>query len=437
MRKVLIVSPHFTPVSAADMQRARLALPWFRQYGWEPVVLSVEPDLVEAAAIDLTLEETYPHDIRIVRVRGIPHRLTRPFKIGSLWLRCSYALRRAGDNLLQAEKFDLVLFTNTEFPSFRLGPRWLRKFKVPYILDYIDPWINDYYKNTNTPPPGGKLKYALSQMRAKRYEPLVIRDAAAVIAVSSSYGPELCARYPYLDPSKTYHIPFGTEPADIDLALKNPPISPLIVSEKERINFVYTGRAATDMERSLSLLFRAFYKYKESHPHEASRMHFYFIGTDYAPRPLGKLWVMPVAEKEGIADHITEHCYRIPYFEALYYLCTADALMLAASDDPRYSASKIFPYLHAKRPLITIAHKDSLMLKLARDEGHLSSFGFPENPTYEEENKIVDKIYHDWFLSKGYAKPAPPSINQLLRSHTAERMTQKMVNIFNQALIDY
>jgi len=436
MKKVLIVSPHFTPISAADMQRARLALPWFRQYGWEPVVLAVEPELVEAAAIDPILEETYPHDIRIVRVRGIPHRLTRPFRLGSLWLRCGYALRRAGDKLLHSEKFDLILLTNTEFPSFLLGPRWLKKFKVPYILDYIDPWINDYYKNTNTPPPGGKLKYALSQMKAKRHEPLVIREAAAVIAVSSSYGPELCARYPALDSSKTYHIPFGTEPADIELALKNPPVSSLIPSEKGRINFVYTGRAATDMARSLRLLFRAFYKYKGSHPQEATRMHFYFIGTDYAPRPLGKLWVMPVAEQEGIADHVTEHCYRIPYFEALYYLCTADALMLVASDDPRYSASKIFPYLHTKRPLITIAHKDSLMLKLARDEGHLSCFGFSETLTPEDEIKIVDEIYHDWFLNRGYAKLGSSAKNQLLRAHTAEIMTQNMINIFNNVIVD-
>ena len=35
LRKVLIVSPHFPPVNAPDMQRTRLALPYLRACGWE------------------------------------------------------------------------------------------------------------------------------------------------------------------------------------------------------------------------------------------------------------------------------------------------------------------------------------------------------------------------------------------------------------------
>ena len=41
VKKVLIVSPHFPPLNAPDMQRVRMSLPYFAAEGWEPVVLAL------------------------------------------------------------------------------------------------------------------------------------------------------------------------------------------------------------------------------------------------------------------------------------------------------------------------------------------------------------------------------------------------------------
>ncbi|MEO8204529.1 MAG: hypothetical protein ABI615_00005, partial [Chthoniobacterales bacterium] len=62
MKKVLIVSPHFPPVNAPDMQRVRMALPYFTEFGWEPTVLCVDEDYVEAGR-DPYLERSLPSDI--------------------------------------------------------------------------------------------------------------------------------------------------------------------------------------------------------------------------------------------------------------------------------------------------------------------------------------------------------------------------------------
>jgi hypothetical protein len=123
-RKVLIVSPHFAPINAPDMQRVRLALPYLRARGWEPVVLALAPEMIEGGVVEPLLESTYPPDIRVLRVRGIPPAATRWAGIGSLWLRCGGAFRAAGTRLLAKEKFDLVFFSTTQFESFGLGPRW-------------------------------------------------------------------------------------------------------------------------------------------------------------------------------------------------------------------------------------------------------------------------------------------------------------------------
>ena len=228
VKKILIVSPHFPPVNAPDMQRVRLALPHLRGLGWEPTVLAVDPSSVEGAVIDPLLERTYPSDIRVIRVKGLPARFTRWAGIGSLWWRCGRALRRAGDALLAEESFDLVFFSTTQFDVFTLGPRWKRRFGVPYVLDYQDPWVNDYYRDTHTRPPGGALKFWFSQFTARRREPAVLRDSFGIVSVSRAYGPDLKRRNPWFRADTVQTIPFGSTPGDLELARRHPPLNPLI-----------------------------------------------------------------------------------------------------------------------------------------------------------------------------------------------------------------
>ena len=43
-RRVLMVSPHFPPDTNAAAHRVRLLAPHLPQFGWEPVVVAVDPD---------------------------------------------------------------------------------------------------------------------------------------------------------------------------------------------------------------------------------------------------------------------------------------------------------------------------------------------------------------------------------------------------------
>lgn len=432
MRRVLVVSPHFPPVNAPDMQRARLALPFLRALGWEPVVLAVEPGFVEGAVLDPLLEHTYPADIRVVRVRGLAPGLTRRLGFGSLWLRCGAALRRAGEKLLAAEKFDLVFFTTTQFDAFSLGPRWLARFGVPYVLDYQDPWVNDYYRKASVRPPGGAIKYSISQYIARRREPAAVRSAAAVVSVSAAYGPDLVARHPGLAPGRIHHLPFGSAEGDIELARRHRPAQPLVPFGDGRVHLVYTGRCGDDMAPALTLLFRAFRRHLDASPEDAGRFRFHFIGTDYAPPPLGRLRALPVAEREGVAGFVSEHCRRVPYFDALHHLVRADALVAIGSDDPAYSASKIFPCLLARRPLLAIVHRDSLMLSLAKAQGFVCAYGFDAS-TANDAGTLADRIRREWFAARGYAD-LPPGDPAALAPHTAESMTSRLAAVFEQAV---
>jgi hypothetical protein len=430
LRKVLIVSPHFAPINSPDMQRTRLMLPYLRALGWEPIVLAVAPEMVEGGVLEPLLESTYPSDIRIVRVSGVSPKLTRVFGIGSLWWRCGKALRAAGDKLLRTEKFDLVFFSNTQFGSFTLGPRWKALFGVPYVLDYQDPWTNDYYKKTGVRPPGGWLKFGIAQSFARRNEPRVLQDASGIVAVSSAYGAMLAKRYASFDAERVTFLPFGAAVNDISIARAHAPAEPLIDFDDGLVHLVYTGRCGPDMSTALKILFRAFKICLSRRPDHAEHLRFHFIGTDYAPRPLGREWVMPTAKVEGVEAYVSEYCYRVPYFDALYYLSHADALIAIGSNDPTYSASKIFPYVLSHRPLLIIFHADSPVLAMAKAMKCGLRFSFADPG---EIDSVATAVADQWFLGDQMSEFVEPDLTAF-RPYSSETMAQKIAACFDSAV---
>jgi len=429
-RRVLIVSPHFPPVNAPDMQRVRMALPYLRANGWEPVVLAAAPEMVEGAVLEPLLEETYPADVRIVRARGIPPSASRWAGVGGLWLRCGGAMRAAGERLLRREKFDLVFFSTTQFDAFALGPRWRSRFGVPYVLDYQDPWVNPYYAATRTPPPGGRLKFAYSQWKARRREPAALRDASGVIAVSGAYGASLARSHPWFDASGVRLLPFGASERDLDTARGHAPADPLVPFGDGHIHHVYTGRCGPDMSISLTIVFRAFRRFLAARPAEAERVRFHFIGTDYAPRPLGRNWAAPVAQAEGVGAYVAEHCYRVPYFEALHYLTRADALLAVGSNDPTYSASKIFPYVLARRPMLAVFSAAGPVTAIAAELKIGSFYPFRDPADIEP---LASEIAEKWFLG-GAMREEPRVDAGACLAHSAEGMTRALAACFDAAV---
>jgi hypothetical protein len=433
LRRVLIVSPHFAPVNAPDMQRVRLALPYLRSNAWTPVVLAIAPDSIEGGVHDPMLEDTYPADIRIIRVRGISPRMTRWMGIGSLWLRCGRALRVAGDELLRREKFDLVFFSTTQFDAFTLGPRWKTMFGVPYMLDYQDPWVNDYYSKTGTNPPGGKIKFAISQWSARRHEPEVLHNTSGVIAVSKAYGDTLAKTYPWFKASDAAFLPFGAAANDVEIAKHYKPASSLVPFGDGYFHHVYTGRCGPDMSTSLTIVFRAFKRFKAARPAEAERIRFHFIGTDYAPRPFGREWAMPIARIEGVEAYVKEHCYRVPYFEALYYLVNADALIGVGSNDPTYSASKIFPYILARRPMLLVFNRLSQVLEIASIVKCGRTYAFDKNTDIDA---LADEVASEWFIA-GNMRATVETDRLAFLPYTAEGMTRQLASCFDAAFERY
>lgn len=358
MRRVLVISPHFPPVSAADMQRVRMLLPFFERNGWQAEVLAVSPAQV-SAPMDPWLVAGLPPQVSVHRVAALP----RMPGLGTLGLRALPALARAGDGLLAARRFDLVYFSTTAFEVHILGPRWKRRFGVPFVMDYQDAWVSDYYRDhPDTPVPGGRLKYALTSKLHRWMEPRVLRECSGITSVSPEYPRQLDRRYPALPnlPALVQGFPGASQDFERlpSVLAGDPPYDP----DDGFVHWVYVGRGGRDMAKALRALFMALRDHASDELLRSLRLH--FIGTSYATAGTGSPTIAPIAAEFGLQHLVDESPDRIDYARALWCLRNADALVVPGSDDPAYTASKIYPYLLAGRPMLAIFHARSTVVDL-------------------------------------------------------------------------
>jgi glycosyltransferase involved in cell wall biosynthesis len=179
-----MISPHFPPDSSAGTHRVRLLAPHLEAYGWRPTVLTVDEHAYEGR-IDPALRALVPASLDVERIHALSPRLTRTVGIGDLGLRALPGLRRAAWKRFERDAFDAVFITI--YPSYPavLGPMIKRRFGVPFILDYQDPWVGAWGREVGGGADGAvDSRSRLTRALAERLEPRVLRMADGVTAVS-------------------------------------------------------------------------------------------------------------------------------------------------------------------------------------------------------------------------------------------------------------
>jgi hypothetical protein len=429
--RLLIISPNFPPINSPEYQRIRMSLPYFAEFGWDVTVLCIDPSLIEGI-YDINLIKTVPENIEVIQSYAIPPKISRKFGVGSLAFRSIPFLIKETYKYFERNHFDLVYFSNTAFLTMPLGRYWLAKYKVPYILDFQDPWLSDYYDRTNNAPPGGKIKYKFGQALAQILEPFTLKKASHIISVSAEYPRMLMHRYLNLQKENFTVLPFGAPEKDFA-------ILPSLNIEQKFFNphdgkkhWIYVGRCGDDMILSLRILFAGIQCDRQQSPEAWKLIELHFVGTSYAPGNKSVKTVEPIAQEFGIGDLVKEYSHRIPYFEALQIMVDSDAILLIGSDDPGYTASKLYPCILARKPILAVFHEQSSVIDI------LTSCGAGRAVTFNRGDQLCDltpkALAGIQWLQSLPADYQPDTNWQAFQPYTAKEMTRKQCEIFDRVV---
>lgn len=357
MKRLLIVSPHFPPTDITDLHRVRMNARYYARMGWRPFVLSVRPDDT-GHPVDQRLVMTLPDDLSITEVSAPKRHPIWTLGVSAIGIRAYKSLALAGDRLLESGKFDLVFFSTTAFPVMRLGVRWRRRFNVPYVLDFQDPWYvmpctGHAFKRTG-------LRHAAMRAMNRMLELQTVPKAAGLISVNQAYINTLKSAYPEVSDMPTAIVPFASAPDDLIISRRIGRAWVQIAESRSRGRTVVlsAGRLGGALLPIARRMFEFFRSASDARSPLLGCVDLCFLGTGY--QAFGNPFeALPLAHSVGVERGVFELPNRIPLIDSLASLDDADFLLIIGSADTSYQPSKLHQYVDLEKPVLVFADEDS------------------------------------------------------------------------------
>lgn len=418
-KKILIISPHFPPSNLAAVHRSRLFAQHLGEFGWEPVILTVDEKYYEEK-LDWNLHKLLPPGLRIEKVKAF--KVTRPRIVGDIGLRGFFQLYKKAKQLIIKEKFDFLYILIPSFYVALLGRLLHRSTGVKYGIDYIDPWVHLF--------PGSEKTFSrhwFSTKLAKLLEPIAIKKASLITGVAEGYYKGVQERNPHLlNTCRFGAMPYGGEVND-HKSLKKLGLIPYLFQTKEKLQLVYAGAMLPKAYEPLEKIFKAIADEKEKY----NSVEFHFIGTGSTPDDPKGYTIKSLAEKYGLWQYIVfEYPKRIPYLDVLIHLEAAAGVFILGSTEPHYTPSKTYQGVLSQKPIVAVLHTQSTAVNIIRSSGAGLVLDFDG----EQEIDKIEYGFRSFFDSfrKFQRTFQPDMVNrQIFDQYSAKAVTQKLVTSLN------
>lgn len=341
MKTVLIIYPHWVPANLAGVQRPRLIGNYLKEFGYQPLLLTVDASYYEEP-LDPLMEKTVSKDIEVVYTKA--YKVTKPRVIGDIGLRAFPFLKKEALRLCKERHIDFIWIPIPSFYTALLGRVLHDNTGIPYGIDYIDPWVRDITNQNN-------VRAKLSQMVARTLEPYAVKKAALITGVSTAYYQAVMDRNFKTEPVHV-GMPYGFDPKDHEIVIDNLQLP--WDDAPDCLPWLYAGAFLPNSHLFIQSFFESIAALKDQGQWDA-RIRLYFLGT--GPYPAKR--ITAYAKDYGLDTIVIEHRERFPFLHILNLLAKAHRVMLFGSTEKHYTASKTFQCLLSKRPLFSILHAES------------------------------------------------------------------------------
>ena len=418
-RRVVLVAPEFPPSNTAGAHRPRLFAKHLGEFGWTPTVLTIRRDQIEGP-LDPMLEELVSPHLDVRRTGALPVRPVR--LIGDIGIRSLANHAVAVTGMARRHELDAAVLFGPPWFSFLLGPWVRRAFRVPYVMDYIDPWMSDWTASHPFPTKGW-----LYHQLAAAIEPAVLRSAAHVTAVSQGILSDLQVRYPWLDSDRVSAMPYGAEPDDLVQSERLGLDAPDFLPGDGTINICFTGAIQPKGGELLRAVLSAARSWRDQNAASGRRARLHFYGTSNLTWGHDRHAVIPMARELGVADMVSEMPERIPYLRAMAVLRTCDIVLVMGSTAQSYDASKLYPAIVSGRPVLALCHERSSIRRVMDETGAGVSITFSEIAEIEQRVREIHCAF-DTLAARPPRRPDPA----IFERFTARASTAALAGILDR-----
>lgn len=435
MKSVLIVSYYFPPSGGPGVQRVLKFVKYLPDFGWRPVVLTVESG--DYPARDESLLDEIPGKVAVYRTKIIePYRMYRrltgkppdaPVDVenipggasGRSWAEAAAAFIRStafvpdarigwlpfaaakGRFIIECEDVHAIYSSSPPYTSALVARALHRTSGLPWIAGFRDPWTGFL----STP-----RRWALPRMLDSYLEHSVFNEASLVEVAWKGIQKDALQKYPSLDRSKFHHLPNGFDRSDFTHGAPQ---------RDERFTVTYTGSMYG--KRSPSSFFTAVEELIRERSVDPARIRFRFVGRFGSE-------VQEMFRRVSFQSSVEVVSYR-PHAQSIAELVNADALLLIvdeADGSEEIVPGKVFEYLGASRPIIALAPPGAVAELLAE-----TNSGFV---AANQDIAAIKSVFLECYSKFGYHRRQFHQNEDAVRKYERREVTRRLAELLDRVV---
>lgn len=428
MKKVLIITYYWPPAGGPGVQRVLKFAKYLPQFGWEPIILTVENG--DYPATDTSLIDEIPENIKIYKTKTLePFSLFKFFsgqrkedriptfilnknekdsfftKL-SKWIRANFFIPDArigwkffavkkGLEIIKNENIDLIFSSSPPQTVQLIGLELKKRTNLPWVADFRDPWTDAFWIKDLKRTSWAIKKDALLEKK-------VLNNADQVISVSKSL-----VNLFKLKNNNNYHIiPNGYD--EFDFVNKS-------YTKSEKLTILYVGYA--DITQYSAKFFEAISNLSTDELNCIS-IEFY-----------GKLHTTIIEKIKLLKlNNVINFFNYIPHNEAIIKIINADVLLLFIPNiinNEGILTGKLFEYLASENYILGFGPSKGDAAQIIRECNSGKMFDYDTNVLSELKFLINEKINNRRIISP---------IQEQIALYSREKLTEQLAIYFEELL---
>jgi glycosyltransferase involved in cell wall biosynthesis len=398
MNKVLIITYYWPPSGGVGVQRWLKFSKYLPEFGWEPIILTVDPKYAAYPVTDNSLKADLPSSVKVyctpatdyfriyksdkskIPTSGFANNTDNSLK-GKLlrfirgnffipdprrgWNK--YAFKKACE-LIETEGIKQIITTSPPHSTQLIGLKLAKKYRdLKWLADLRDPWTDIYYYKMFYPT-------YFSRLIDKRYEKKVLKTAGIITTVGVNLGKMFENKVAGIE-KKINILPNGYDENDFAGKVGTLP-------EKFTISHVGTISEFNPIDG----LVNALSKIQSS-------------GIDFVLRFTG---IVTQSQKDLITKNLDPGKIEfIPYVDhdvAIQIMLDSSMLLLVIGEDINnraFLSGKLFEYLASGRQILCLGPEDGEAAKLISQFKQGSGFGYNDSANIESYiRNAIEQPFH-------------------------------------------